>query len=400
MTFQKPPMVAWLTLSLAAIVGFFTLFAILTVSPLLSAIISDLTLTFAEAGFLFSLLVIMIVVGALLGGYASDKVGIKRVVGIGATLVGVGAPLRGLAPEYLSLLLLMALVGLGYGFLLPNLPKLAAGWFPREYLGRVTGIYMASLFAGAALGISATLPISFLLASSWRNILLLFGLLSTLGAGAWWLVARNPPPSDVVRGSHGGWGTKGDRIWANRQIWLVAILLSCMNIFFYTLGGWLPTIFTERGSPPNEAGLMASMAYFLAIPATFIIPFLSDRIGRRKPFLWILALVAAVASYGLLVTPLAFGWFLAAVLGFATAGIIVVVYILPVELVDASALGRTSGIIVSVGFIGGIVGPFTAGLLRDVTRSFAAVIVLLMIAALLAAAVATPIRETGRRGSA
>ncbi len=387
-------------MGLAAIIGFFTLFAILTVSPLLGMIISDLALSFAEAGFLFSLLVTMIVVGASLGGYAGDRFGIKKAVGIGAVLVGFGAPLRGLAPEYLTLLLLMALVGLGYGFLLPNLPKLAAGWFPREYLGKVTGIYMAGLFAGAAFGISTTLPVHLLLAGSWRSTLLFFGLLSSLGAVAWWLFARNPPQSDGVQDSEAPSGIIVERVWANRQIWLVAVVLTSMNVFFYTLGGWLPTILVERGSSPDDAGFIASMVYFLAIPATFIIPFLSDLIGRRKPFLWILALLAAATSYGLLITPLAFGWILAAVLGFAIAGIIVLCYILPVELVHTSALGRASGIIVSVGFIGGIVGPFTAGLLRDLTHSFAAVIVLLVIAALLAAAVATPIRETGRRGSA
>ena len=124
-----------------------------------------------------------------------------------------------------------------------------------------------------------------------------------------------------------------------------------MNVFFYTLGGWLPTIFVERGSSAYLGSLMASMAYFLAVPATLIIPFLSGVVGRRKPFLWILALAAAAASYGLLVAPVGFGWFLSAVLGFATAGIIVICYILPVELFPPSTLGRASGIIVSIGFV-------------------------------------------------
>lgn len=397
MTVQKPPFAAWITLTLAAVVGFFTLFAILTVSPLLQLIITDLSLTFAEGGLLFSALVAMIVVGALLGGYVGDRAGIKKALGVGAALVGGGAPLRGLTSGYGSLLFFMALIGLGYGFLLPNLPKLAQGWFPRNYLGKVTGIYMASLYAGAAFAISATLPINSLFGGSWRSTLLVFGLLSAASAAAWWLVARNPPSSDAARtpeNSPGG----SQRVWANGQVWLVAVLLTSMNIFFYTLGGWLPTIFVERGSPPYVASLMTSALYFLAIPATLIIPLLSDRIGRRKPFLWVLALLAAGASYGLLVTPLAFVWILAATLGFATAGIMVVCYMLPVEMVSISALGRASGIIVSVGFVGGIVGPYIAGLLRDVTQSFVAVILLLVVSALLAGVLAALVRETGKGG--
>ena len=397
MTPRSPPFAAWVTLTLAAVVGFFTLFAILTVSPLLQVIIVDLSLTFAEGGLLFSVLVAMIVVGALLGGYVGDRTGIRKALGVGAVLVGVGAPLRGLTADYASLLFFMGLVGIGYGVLLPNLPKLAQGWFPRNYLGKVTGIYMASLYAGAAFAISATLPINSLLGSSWRNTLLIFGLVSAVAAGAWWLVARNPPSSDASHDSENG-PVGGQRVWANSQVWLVAVVLSSMNIFFYTLGGWLPTIFVERGSPPYVASLMTSAIYFLAIPATLVIPLLSDRIGRRKPFLWILALLAAGASYGLLVAPLGFGWILAATLGFATAGIMVVCYMLPVEMVSTSALGRASGMIVSVGFVGGIVGPFTAGLLRDVTQSFAAVILVLVLSALLAAVVAALVRETGKGG--
>jgi CP family cyanate transporter-like MFS transporter len=170
-----------------------------------------------------------------------------------------------------------------------------------------------------------------------------------------------------------------------------------MNVFFYTLGGWLPTIFTERGSSPETAGFLASLPYFLAIPATFAVPVLSDRVGRRKPFLWLLAGVAALASYGLLVMPLSWGGVLAAVLGFATAGILVVCYILPVELVEAATLGRASGFIISVGFLGGIVGPLLAGILRDLTQSFAAVIVLLILTAVSAGLLTAPLRETGRR---
>jgi CP family cyanate transporter-like MFS transporter len=395
-TLQKPKRAAWITLSLAAIVGFFTLFAILTISPLLKIIISDLSLTFAEGGLLFSVLVAMIVIGALVGGYVGDKAGIRRAVGTGAIFVGIGAPLRGLATDYYSLLFFMALIGLGYGFLLPNLPKLAEAWFPPAYLGGVTGFYVASLFAGAAFGISITLPIYSLLGGSWRSALQLFGFFSAVAAIAWWIFAREPPSKNVVVGSKNDPRIDTNRVWTNVQTWLVAILLTLMNVLFYTLGGWLPTIFVERGSQPYDASLMASMAYFLAVPATLIIPFLSGRIGRRKPFLWILALVAAGASYGLLITPVFFGWFLASALGFATAGIIVLCYILPVELFPSSALGRASGIIVSVGFVGGIIGPLAAGLLRDATQSFASVILLLVLSALIAAVVASPIRETGR----
>src|SRR5256712_10845592 len=184
----------------------------------------------------------MIVVGALIGGYAGDRLGIRKALGSGAVLVGVGAPLRGLATGYLSLLLFMALVGLGYGFLLPNLPKLAEGWFPPKQLGVVTGVYMASLYAGAAFAISVTLPIYSILASSWRNTLLFSGTISALVAAAWWLGARDPPSANVLNGTKGDHG-EGDRGWAEGQGWLGGPLVPGIQVFFHTLRGWLSTCF-------------------------------------------------------------------------------------------------------------------------------------------------------------
>jgi CP family cyanate transporter-like MFS transporter len=256
---------------------------------------------------------------------------------------------------------------------------------------------MASLYAGGAVGIVATIPLHQLLAGTWRTTLILSGLLSAVAAVVWWLVARNPPAPPVAANLGENVAGSSGRVWANAQLWLVALLVTTMNVFFYTLGGWLPTIFAERGSSPEGAGFLASLPYFLAIPATFVVPVLSDRVGRRKPFLWLLAGVAALASYGLLVMPLSWGGVLAAVLGFATAGILVVCYILPVELVEVATLGRASGFIISVGFLGGIVGPLLAGILRDLTQSFASVIVLLILTAVSAAVLTTPLRETGRR---
>ena len=54
---------------------------------------------------------------------------------------------------------------------------------------------------------------------------------------------------------------------------------------YYGLNAWLPDAYTEHGWSDRSAGLLLAMMNLAAIPASFLVPFLSDRAGRRSPFL-------------------------------------------------------------------------------------------------------------------
>jgi len=73
----------------------------------------------------------------------------------------------------------------------------------------------------------------------------------------------------------------------------------------------------------------------------------------------------------------------------------IIVLALPIELMPKEAVGTASGLIVSIGFSGGVVGPIVGGMILDSTGSFNVSLLVLIAISLIAIAVVCRIPETG-----
>jgi MFS transporter, CP family, cyanate transporter len=54
---------------------------------------------------------------------------------------------------------------------------------------------------------------------------------------------------------------------------------------YYGLNAWLPDAYGELGWSDDDAGLLLAAMTLTAIPASFVIPWLSDHRGGRLPWL-------------------------------------------------------------------------------------------------------------------
>ena len=90
--------------------------------------------------------------------------------------------------------------------------------------------------------------------------------------------------------------------------------------------------------------------------------------------------------------PLAAPFALAAVMGITSTGIFALSFVLPLYYVDASKVGSVAGMNLLVGYGGSFIGPFTLGLVHDLTGSFVAgwLIVVAILAVLMAVAWSLP----------
>jgi ACS family glucarate transporter-like MFS transporter len=90
-----------------------------------------------------------------------------------------------------------------------------------------------------------------------------------------------------------------------------------------------------------------------------------------------------VATWITLYMPYQWGWALMAVVGITTSGTFAMLLALPIEMLPRNAVGTASGAILSIGYIGGLVGPWLTGKVVDATGNFdRALIGLAVIAAL------------------
>ncbi len=364
--------------------------------PVLNSIRQELHTSFAEIGLIFTVPAIILSLLTVVGGVLADSIGVRRVAGTGAVLLGLGGLLRATAQDFFSFLLFTILFAVGLGLALPNLPKAISGWFPESTVGSASGIYVLGFPIGATLASGAT-PYLAEVTHGWHGAFAVWGLLTLVFAAVWWIVVREPR-----RSSSGA--SRSFRlprsVLHNFSLWIVAVALFLNTTIFSIEVAWFPTVLAERGASAQEAGLMVSMFSLGNMAAVFAVPILSERIGLRRPFLWAFAGVSAIVIVSLIVTPPAAAWVILPILGFAAAGPFAMGFLLPADFVDYSHLGSASGLVLSVGWLGIGSGSWLAGFLRDLSGSFYTTLIALVICSLFIVALAFVLPETGRRGRA
>ena len=373
--------------------------SVLCVSPVLNLIIQELDLTAAQGGLVFSAPIITLGLVAFVGGVLGDGIGPRKTAGTGALLLGLAALLRGASPDLAILLMLNLAVGMGWGLLFPNIPKLIRLWFPDRTVGTATGIYSTGVFAGGTLALGVTLPILLPAVGSWRGVSYFWGALALVIAGVWWIFAREPASSgrNGLMPSQGSEGAV-DAVLRSMYIWIVAVFFAfAANVTFYIITGWFPAFFVEKGFSEAASGFLTSILTLAGIPAVIIIPLASDRVGLRRPFLWVSCLIAAVAFFSIMYTPYVLDVILMGILGFTLTTTYVICLFLPLELVKPGHAGTASGVVISAGYIGGALGPLVAGYLKDLAGTLTPTIVLLAVLMLISMGLVFMIPETGWR---
>jgi len=388
-----------ITLICSWLVIFAAYISVLCVSPVLTLIVNELKLTSSQAGLLYSAPIITLAVFAFIGGFLGDNIGPRTVAGLGVTLLTISGILRGISPNFIILFLLNLIVGIGWGLVFPNLPKLVKLWFPDRLVGTATGIYSTGVFAGGTLALSLTIPVVLPLMGSWRGTFYFWGAIAGIITIIWWILVREPATfREKKTGSEQFSRSALIEVLKNKYIWLVAIYFAfAANMTFYIITGWFPTFFIDKGISEAGAGLLTSLTTMAGLPAVFLVPYASDKMGLRKPFLWISCLIAVLAFIGIIYSSYTMDFILMIILGITLTATYVMSLFLPLELVKPEHAGTASGVVISIGYIGGAMGPLIAGYLRDTAGSIVPSIIMLAVLTFISMILVFLIPETGYR---
>lgn len=370
--------------------GFVMWALLLAVTALLPRIQEELGLSFALRSLVLSLPFVSLAAAALPGGYLADRRGIRWTVGIGGSVAVVGAGLRALPGPPGLLLAAAVLFGLGLGLVVPNLPKLVSRWFPGGRSGLATGVYSTGIIGGSVAGVAATLPLATALAS-WRGALALWALAGAVVVAFWW---ARVPPDDPTPALRGGFGP----VLRRPALWVLAFLFAAGNASYFFLVDAYPAYLTARNFAPAAAAAQLALLIAVGIPAIFAAPVLSDRLGARRPFLWGPHLLIAALLLLLPWTPRDAVVLASVALGFAEMTIFALALLLPVDLFPPEEVGRASGVVLSVAYVGALLGPLGFGLIMDWMDSPALALQAFAVLSLVAAASAFLLPETGHRG--
>lgn len=370
---------------------------LLCVPPIAHILKDEFFLSNSQVGLIFSLPIAILAVVAIPSGLLADRIGIRKAAGIGVIIMAIGSLMTSTATSFFSLFIWTSLFGVGVSLVYPNLPKLVAVSLPKHKATLATAIYITGIAMGASLATTITLPIIFPITNNFQGTFFIWSFPAIIASIIWWIIIRERSP-----GFKGLQDTQLEErnvssytVWKNKNVWLIALAFFCMNAHFYTWSGWSPTLMILKGATPGSAALIASVLQWIAIPVIFLMPWVSYKLRLKKPFLWVSTILLALVSLGAIYIPLSFGWGLMIVVGIILNGTFPMILSLPVEVMPGKYLGAASGIVLSVGYVGGLAGPLFAGYIIDYTGSLDLALLLLVGLAIVWACITFKLPETG-----
>lgn len=366
--------------------------ALLCVPPMGHVIRAEFHLTYAQLGFLVALPLAVLAVAAIPAGMLSDRIGIKKATVLGAALLASGSLLRGAVSDYRLLYLFTGVFGLGFALIFPNLPRIAYAWFGRDKAGLATGIYSTGVALGGT--IPYIMPIVLPVTETSRDVFYLWSAPALTAFVLCWIAFKEPAHTQPRPAAAKAPPLK---LLTDRNLWFAALLMFANAVHFYVWITWAPALMVLKGATPEIGSAITSMRGWAGLPAMFLLPLLSYRIGRRKPFLWGSGLLLALASLWAIYVSVSWGWWLMAVVGIVVSGSFSMILALPAELSRGASIGSASGMMFSIGYIGGLTAPWLAGYLFDISGSLDSSFVLLIVIGLVWAIVGALIPETGRK---
>lgn len=352
----------------------------------------DLGISHAMGGLVWGAASLGIAIAAPFGGAAVDRLGPRRVAGL-AMLAGAAAcAARVLATGPYSLAVAMLAFGLHIGFVAPAIPKALAGHVAATRLARANGTaVLAYTLATAACILVAPLVLVPVL-GGWRPLMLVAAAAMALTGVAWLtLVADRGQPAPHAR------VTDGLRLLRDPAMRRVAAMHFLLFGGYLALLGLLPRALTEAGLAPLAVGIAVASWLTAAGLANFAGPWISDRLGRRRPVILVGALVAAAGLAAFALHTDAPALLVVAALGGGSFAPLLLV--LPFELpgVGPARAGAALGLLMLVGQAGGFLLPILGGTALE-HGSLAASIGLLALVHLAIVLPALGMRETGARG--
>ncbi|MEN7537695.1 MFS transporter [Aurantiacibacter flavus] len=356
----------------------------------------ELGLSYTEVGLLGSALSLTWALAAIFVGWLSDKTGKRKILILVSTLIfSVCSVVSGLATGFLMLLGARLLMGLSEGGVMPISHAMVVHEVEPKHRGLAMGVTqnLGSSILGSSVAPLVLVPIA--LAYGWRNAFFIAAIPGVISALLIWLfvIERQLPPRPVP--------APGARpplleVASERNVVVCALLAILLVAYLVVTWAFMPLVMVQlRGYSEGDAAWLMAVLGIASAVCGFLVPALSDRLGRR-PVMVGFTLSGVILPLGALLFDGAFVAMAAIFFaGWAFNGIFpMFMATVPAESVDPARAATAMGIVMGVGeVLGGVLAPTIAGSLSD-AYGLQAVCWLLVSLALGGTLVALALRET------
>ncbi len=359
---------------------------------ILPAMQQGLGLNHEQTGFIASANMFGYFISALGAGLLASRFGPRVIIVIGLVWVGLTMAATGLANGMYSAALARFLTGVGSAGANVAIMGLAAAWFSARRRGMATGF----LVGGSGLGIAVTgwtVPLinGIFLDAGWRYNWYLLGAIALVTAVLAAVVLRNSPAEKKLApigeipgaGAAGGAGknpasTGIKDILQIKGVFPLAAMYFCFGFSYIITATYMVTFLVEElGCSQSLAGHIWGITGMLGIGSGLMWGVLSDRLGRRSMLITIFLIQAC--CYLLLQASFTDGlmlWLPAMLFGLTAWSIPGLAASCCGDISDARRAPAVLGVVTFVFGLGQVLGPASAGYIKEFTGSFAGAFVL------------------------
>lgn len=281
------------------------------------------------------------------------------------------------------------------------LPGLIRRYFPNS-IAPMTALYTTVLMVGQSLGSALALPVEHALGGDWRLGIGMWAATAAIALVPWMAVLVRTPGrrhrnGDDAAAAAGGAVTIPSAaeepaparpvpampMWRLMRIphaWSMAVFFGIQSLQAYVVFGWVPAVLTAAGMSQDAAGGMLAIATAVGIPISALVPAFLGAYRRHEVFVFAFIGTLAVGYVGLIVMPLTLPWLTALLIGFGLGSFPMVLTLLAWRAHTPEGTTALSGFSQSIGYLMASIGPVGFGLLHDLSGSYTASLIALIVA--------------------
>lgn len=291
----------WVVLLAYVIINILMQLQWITFAPITSGAVAFYNVPAIQIDLLSLIFMIVYLFVSFPASYIIDTWGIRIGIGIGAVLMGVFGFIKGFYGSSYGMVVIAQIgIAVGQPFVLNSITKVGVRWFPLHERATQAGISVLAQFLGIIIAMVLT-PALFKMYGM-EKMLMIYGIVTLAGAVIFLLLNKENPPTPPCPPGHDeriGVFAGMKHIFKQRDmIYLLLVFFIALGIF-NAVTTWVEQIIGPRGFTITDAGITGALMMVGGIVGASILPVLSDKLRKRKPFLVISTLCAIPGLVGL-----------------------------------------------------------------------------------------------------
>jgi len=267
----------------------------ITLAPITSEAVTFYNVSPMQIDLLSLIFMVVYLFVSIPASYIIDTWGIRIGIGIGALLMGVFGFMKGFYGNSYNMIVLAQIgIAVGQPFVLNSVTKVGVRWFPLHERATQAGISVLAQFVGIIIAMVLT-PVLFKMYGM-EKMLMIYGIATLAGAVLFLLLNREHPPTPPCPPGH----DERISVFAGlKHIIKQSDMIYLIIVFFISLGifnavtTWIEQIVQPRGFTITQAGICGALMMVGGIIGASILPFLSDKMRKRRIFI-VITLIGAV----------------------------------------------------------------------------------------------------------